>query len=130
MLQVFAALNSSFLHQGITSVILAGLVYWLGEAEAGLGEGCLCEPGKMWVPVFDTASRSWTNHLFVLLLSSLPAREGKYLLPAPLKAALKMNTLPSIRFGIRTPVSGDCLKVDESVRSDLCMISFRARFRG
>ena len=109
-------------------MILAGLVYWLGGAEAGLGEGRLWGPGKMWVQVFGTASRSWANHIIVLLLSSLPVREGKYLLPTPLKAALKMNTLPSSRDGISTPEPGDCLKVDESVWSDRCMISFRTHF--
>lgn len=66
----------------------------------------------------------------MLLLSSLPVQEGKYLLATPLKAALKMNTLPSSRVGISTPESGDCLKVDESVWSDPCMISFRAHFHG
>lgn len=111
-------------------MILAGLVYWLGRAEAGSGEGGLGGPGKVRVQVLCTASRPWANHLIVLLLSSLPAQEGKYLLPTPLTAALKMNTLPSSSVGISTPEHGDCLKVDESVWSDLCVIPFRAHFHG
>lgn len=62
------------------------------------------------VQVFCTASRSWANHLIALVLSSLPVQEGKHLLPTPLKAVLKMDTLPSSTVGISTPESGDLLE--------------------
>lgn len=87
----------------------------------------MCWPGKY-------GSHLWYSlqvlgeSLHCAIAQLLPAQEGKYLLPTPLKAALKMNTLPSNRVGIRTPESEACWKVDESVWSDVCTISFRAHF--
>lgn len=128
MLQQFAALNNSFYIKELHPCDFSRVGLLAKRDRRQLRRKMFVLAWEDMDHIFGTASKSWANHFIVLLLSSLPAREGKYLLPTPLKAALKMNTLPSNRVGIRTPESEACWKMDESVWSDVCTISFRAHF--